>query len=32
MRDNAQARRLIAQTYDYAYKAFGVTAPEPADD
>jgi hypothetical protein len=32
MRDNAEARRLIAQTYDDAFKSFGVTTPEPADD
>jgi hypothetical protein len=32
MRDNAEARRLIAQTYDDAYRAFGVTTPEAADD
>jgi hypothetical protein len=32
MRDNAEARRLIAQTYDDAFRSFGVTTPEPADD
>jgi hypothetical protein len=32
MHDNAEARRLIAQTYDDAYRAFGVTTPEAADD
>jgi hypothetical protein len=31
-RDNAEARRLIAQTYDDAFRSFGVTTPEPADD
>jgi hypothetical protein len=32
MRDNAESRRLIAQTYDDAFRSFGVTTPEPADD
>ena len=32
MRENAEQRRLIAQTYNDAYRAFGVTTPEPADD
>jgi hypothetical protein len=31
MRDNAEARCLIALTYDDAFR-FGVTTPEPADD
>jgi hypothetical protein len=32
MRDNAEARRLIAQTYDDSFRSFGVTTPEAADD
>jgi hypothetical protein len=32
MRDNSEQRRLIAQTYDDAFRSFGVTTPEAVDD
>jgi hypothetical protein len=32
MRDNMHARTEIASRYDSAFRAFGTTVPEPADD
>lgn len=32
MRDNFEQRRVIAQTYDDAFRSFGTTVPEAADD
>jgi hypothetical protein len=31
-RDNAESRRVIAETYADAYASFGVEVPAPADD